>query len=123
MPTWIMKLLRDWLFNKGSSYAANEIKEEDPALIPALKKYREGGSFIDVVKAYVVATPNIEDDKVPQSIEQFRAMLETMPFNEVLPLLTGSLGSLHIPDGDGDPTNDITVAEALSRIVDKVVAD
>ena len=116
MKTWLIGLVRDWIFNKATSGAAAEIRSEDPAMIPALKKYREGAPFMEIIKTYVEATPNKDDDEVV-------ADLMTKPFNEVLPRLAGTIAALHIPDADGDPTNDITVGEALSRVVDKIVND
>lgn len=114
IPTWMMVLARDWLFNKSTSGLAESIRESDPAAVVALQKFREGAPFMEIVKAYAAATSNKDDDQVVE-------ILMTMPFKDVLAVLGGPLAAVHIPDGDGDPTNDITIGDALSRVVDKVV--
>ena len=123
MPLWIMKIVHNWLLNKTTSLLAAEIKADDPAIVPALRKYREGASFLEIVEVYITATENKDDDAIAAGFDEFQLMLETMPFNEVLPKLTGSIGAIRIPDGDGDPSNDVTVAEVLSKVVDKVLAE
>ena len=115
MPDWLKKLARDWALNKTTSAGAEQIKN-DPAAVLALKKYRAGGAFMEIVKTYVMATSNREDDAVVDD-------LMTRPFNEVLARLAGPMIATKIPDMDGDPTNDITVGDFLARVIDKVVAE
>lgn len=114
MPKWIIALIKPWLFNKSTSALAREIQEQDPAAVVAFKLYRQGAPFMEIIKVYAAATANTDDDQVV-------ADLMTKPFKDVLPRLAGPIGAVRIPDGDGDPTNDITVAEVLGRVVDKVV--
>lgn len=121
MPSWIMKIARDWLFNKGTSGLAAEIKTDDPAIIPALRAYDAGATFMEMVKVYVTATNDKGTQAVNTAIEEFRADLETKPFNEVLPLLARDIASRRIPDGDGDSTNDITIGEVFERIKNKII--
>lgn len=116
MPSWLISLAKNWLLNKTSKAAAEQIREQDPAAAVALRLYREGAPFMDIVKAYAAATANTDDDQVVGD-------LMTKPFSEVLPRLAGPLGAVRIPDGDGDPTNDISVSEVLRRVVDKVLAE
>lgn len=117
MPEWILKLARDWAFNKGTFWAAARCKE-DPALISALIRLKAGGSFLQVVQSYTATTENKEDDAVAAGIEEFRKALETQPFRE---LLQRYLGAVKVPDFDTDPSNDISVFELLERIVNQAV--
>lgn len=112
MPQWLIDLAKNWLMEKTTSGAAEEIRRQDPAAVVALQKYREGCSFMQIAYAYAAATQNKEDDEVV-------ADLLTKPFNEVLPRLAGPLGAVRIPDGDGDPSNDVALSDVLARIVEK----
>ena len=119
MPEWIIKLARDWAFNKGTSWAVDKIKE-DPAMIPAFKKLKAGASFLEIVQTYTALTENKDDDAIAASITEFRNALETQPFEE---LLRRYLEVVKVPDFDSDPTNDISVFELFERIVARVVAE
>lgn len=121
MPTWIMRLIRDWLFNKGTAALAAEIVRDDPAIVPALRAFDAGATFMKMVEVYAKATGNKGSQEVNEGIAEFRTMLEDRPFKEVLPLLARSVASIEIPDGDGDDTNNITVGVALERIKDKII--
>lgn len=121
MPTWIMKIARDWLFNKGTNALATEIIRDDPAIVPALRAYDAGATFMKMVEVYAKATGNKGSQEVNAGIAEFRAMLEDRPFNEVLPQIARSIAAVEIPDGDGDNTNNITVGIALGRIKDKII--
>lgn len=114
MPQWLIDLAKNWLMEKTSAAVAEEIRRQDPAAVVALQKYHEGCSFMQIAYAYAAATQNKEDDEVV-------ADLLTKPFNEVLPRLAGPLGSIRIPDGDGDPSDDIALSEVLARVVEKVL--
>lgn|SRR3990167_4227325 len=116
MYNWIWKLVEGWMLNRATSDLAAEIIEKDPALVVALKKYNEGASFMEFVGSYVEATSNKDDDQIVTD-------LTVKPFKEVASRLFGSVGRLSIPDGDSDPGNNVTVAEFLGRIVDKVTSE
>src|SRR3990167_8947053 len=115
MKSWFISLVKDWVLNKSTSELAREIREQDPAAVVAFKLLRSGASFMDLVKAYTKATANTDDDQVV-------ADLMYRPFKDVLPLIAGPIGEIRIPDGDGEPENDISIGEFFSRVVDKVVA-
>ncbi len=121
IPTWIMRWVRDFLFNKETAALADFIRKDDPAIVPALRAYDAGATFMEIVKVYVTATGDKGTQTVDAGIEEFRAMLEGRPFNEVLPLLAVSVAKIEIPDGDGDNTNNITVGVALGRIKEKII--
>jgi len=65
-------------------------------------------------------TANLDDDKIIDGIEQFISELKTRPFKEIVE----QYGKLFkVPDFDGDPDNDQTVAGLLDKIVQESVKE
>lgn len=115
--TWLVKLFRGWILNQAVSMVAARLRE-DKALVYALGQYQGGASFLSMVRGYTINTETPDDDRVTEAIDRLQADLKERPFKEVL---AGLLHGLKLPDLDGDPDNDIEIAEAVDRVVEEAV--
>ena len=119
MPNWILKIAVSW----GYPWAISAIaacNRKDKALLAALQRYQEAGSFLSVVGVYSKMTKNLDDDAIIEGIEQFIAELKTRPLKE---LIERYGKSLKVPDFDGDPSNDQSLADLLAKIVKESVEE
>ena len=117
MPNWILRLVASW----GYPWAISKIaarNRNDRALMAALRVYQGGGSFLAVVDSYSKVTENFDDDAIVPGVEQFISELKVRPFKELVERY-GKL--IKIPDFDGDPSNDQTLADVLAKIVQESV--
>lgn len=115
MRDWLLSLVASWGYPWAISAIARR-NRRDKALLAALKRYQEGGSFLSTVGAYARVSEDKSDDAIIEGVEQFIAELKTRPFKELIERY-GKL--FKIPDFDGDPTNDQTMADLLAKILEE----
>ena len=91
---------------------------QDKALVYALGQYQAGAPFLSIVRGYTINTEIPDDDQVTEAIDRIQGDLKERPFKEVL---AGLLHGLKLPDLDGDTENDITLINAIDRVVEEAV--
>ena len=122
MPKWLLQIGFSWGFSWAISFVGQQARK-DQALIAALNKYRDGGTFLEIAWAYSQMTPEATDDQIVESIEQFKRDLTVVPFNQLVRenQVLIMIGETRIPDFDDDPANDRPVSGLLGEIVDKTL--
>ncbi len=124
MPNWILRIAASWGYPWIISATAQYLRQ-DRALVAALKKYRANGTFVQMAGEYAKQTPQTSDDQIVPGIEQLKQDLTVKPFSQLVTdnQILAMLGSTKIPDFDNDPTDDVSLADVLGQIVDKVVSN
>lgn len=122
MPQWLISIAFRWGFSWGVSAVAGRMRENLPVMA-ALKKYRAGGTFKDICRAYAEQTPQLTDDQIVAAIDKLVRDLTIVPFKELVKEneIFILAGSTKIPDFDGDPSNDRGIAAAMGEMIDKTL--
>ena len=122
MPNWILSLAASWGYPWVLSYLARWLRKQK-AVVGGFLKYRGGGTFLEIARAYAAITPGVTDDQIVEGIEQLKRDLTVVPFNRLVrenPILA-MFADVTVPDFDNDPSNNQTVSDLLAKVVDETV--
>lgn len=108
---------RAWILRKAVAIIAEKIAENEP-VARALVAYWTERPLVDVVKAYTAATSSARDDRALGVARDIEAAVKTESLRTVA---NRYLSGVMLPDLDGDPTNDISLPEAIDSVAHAVV--